>query len=69
MDDARRTTHDGHPVTLKAPLEHVVLRWAKNKCLTFNNFLQFVKMIMNLSIVMNSIHTENNFGLDLAKSV
>ena len=22
--------HDGHPTTLKAPLEHVVLRWAKN---------------------------------------
>ena len=28
--DGRRTTDDGHPVTLKAPLEHVVLRWAKN---------------------------------------
>ena len=24
------TTHDGHITTLKAPLEHVVLRWAKN---------------------------------------
>ena len=22
--------HDGHLTTLKAPLEHVVLRWAKN---------------------------------------
>ena len=25
------TTHDGHRVILKAPLEHVVLRWAKKK--------------------------------------
>ena len=26
VDDARRTTDDGHITTLKAPLEHVVLR-------------------------------------------
>ena len=25
------TTHDGHITTLKAPLEHVVLRWAKKQ--------------------------------------
>ena len=30
VDDARRTTDDGHLTTLKAPLEHVVLRLAKN---------------------------------------
>ena len=29
------TTHDGHITTLKAPLEHVVLRWAKNVTLIF----------------------------------
>ena len=26
VDDARRTPHDGHLTTLKAPLEHIVLR-------------------------------------------
>ena len=26
VDDARHTTHNGHRTTLKAPLEHVVLR-------------------------------------------
>ena len=26
VDDARQTTDDGHIITLKAPLEHVVLR-------------------------------------------
>ena len=30
VDHARRSTSDGHITTLKAPLEHVVLRWAKN---------------------------------------
>ena len=29
VDDTRRTTDDGHFTTLKAPLEHVVLRSAK----------------------------------------
>ena len=29
------TTHDGHITTLKAPLGHVVLRWAKNIVHTF----------------------------------
>ena len=28
------TTHDGHLTTLKAPLEHVVLRWAKKPILS-----------------------------------
>ena len=30
VHDVRRTVHDRHITTLKAPLEHVVLRWAKN---------------------------------------
>ena len=33
------TTHDGHLTTLKAPLEHAVLRWAKKeKLLVTSNF-------------------------------
>ena len=32
------TTHDRHLTTLKAPLEHVVLRWAKN-CRPYNPHL------------------------------
>ena len=31
VDDAQRTTDDGHITTLKALLEHVVLRRAKNQ--------------------------------------
>ena len=30
VDDRQFTPHNGHSNFLKAPLEHVVLRWAKN---------------------------------------
>ena len=31
--------HDGHQVILKAPLEHVVLRWAKNGNIKYSIFI------------------------------
>ena len=31
--------HDGHQVILKAPLEHVVLRWAKNGYIKYSIFI------------------------------
>ena len=48
MHDAQRTTDDGHPVTLKAPLEHVVLRWAKNIAYFHNQwkYSVFVKVVL-----------------------
>ena len=38
------TTHDGHLTTLKAPLEHVVLRWAKNTRKRRNCSLQAISL-------------------------
>ena len=37
----KEIVHDGHRTTLKAPLEHVVLRWAKKSMYTFHVYLFF----------------------------
>ena len=43
------TTDDGHLTTLKAPLEHFVLRWAKKKCC---KNLKVCKWLRSLSAVI-----------------
>ena len=47
------TTHDGHLTTLKAPLEHVVLRWAKKKRRIFFFFLYSLYLNQHLLFKCN----------------
>ena len=43
VDDARHTMDDRHITTLKAPLEHVVLRWAKKMQMSIIMWLKWQK--------------------------
>ena len=57
------TTHDGHRTTLKAPLEHVVLRWAKNCRSLRRKISLFVDRQIHRWTDLAEDHLYHQFGL------